>query len=183
MKASGSGSAAGIEELVKSRIRDIPDYPKPGIMFRDITPLLKDHNAFDSCIEELAKRLSGTDFDYIAGIEARGFIIGSALAYKMGKGFVPIRKSGKLPYKKISKDYFLEYGVETIEMHEDAVEKGSKVIIVDDLLATGGTASASASLVQDLGASVAGFAFVVELSGLKGRAKLDGGNVIALAKY
>ncbi len=171
------------EAELKARVRDIPDYPKKGIMFRDITPLLKDPGAFAACIDELARRLDGKRFDYIAGIEARGFIIGSALAHRMGKGFVPIRKKGKLPYQKVSAQYSLEYGTETIEMHSDAIEKGSSTVIVDDLLATGGTAAAAASLVRSVGGDVAAYAFVIELAGLKGRQKLGNREVIALAKY
>jgi adenine phosphoribosyltransferase len=171
------------ESVIKGRIRAIPDYPKKGIIFRDITPLLKDRKAFSICIEELAKRLSAYKPDYIVGIEARGFIVGSALAYKMGLGFIPIRKKGKLPYDKISKDYYLEYGVETMELHKDSVEKGSRVFIVDDLLATGGTAEAAAGLVKSLGGSVLGFAFIIELSDLNGRQKLGGSEIISLVTY
>ncbi len=179
-KKSGSESA---EVLIKSRIRSIPNYPKAGIMFRDITPLLKDGVAFAKCIDLLADTVSGYDFDYVAGIEARGFIIASALAYKLGKGFVPIRKKGKLPYEKISKDYMLEYGMETIEVHKDSVEKGSRVLIVDDLLATGGTASSAGDLIRSLGAKIAGFAFIVELSALNGRGRLGGDPISVLIKY
>ncbi|MHB1830438.1 MAG: adenine phosphoribosyltransferase [Candidatus Micrarchaeaceae archaeon] len=168
---------------ILSRIRDVPDHPKKGIMFKDITPLLKDSDAFNATIEELARRMQGKDFDYIAGIEARGFIIGSALSYLMKKGFVPIRKKGKLPYKTISKEYMLEYGASTIEMHSDAIEKGSRVIVVDDLLATGGTAAASAALIEILGGVIAGFAFIIELSQLNGRDKLRGYDITALVKY
>ncbi|MCL4364989.1 MAG: adenine phosphoribosyltransferase [Candidatus Marsarchaeota archaeon] len=182
MKTRNYGPA-GVEELIKSHIRDIPDYPKPGIVFKDITPLLKDSSTFNSCIDALAQRLSGTDFDYIVGIEARGFIIGGALAYKMKKGFVPVRKKGKLPYDKISKSYQLEYGMETMEMHSDAIEKNSRVIVVDDLLATGGTASATAAMINSLGGSIAGFAFITELSFLNGRERLDSRNIVVLLRY
>ncbi len=171
------------EDLIKSRIRAIQDYPKPGIIFRDITPLLKDSVLFSKCIDLMAEKVSKYNFDYIAGIEARGFIVGSALSYKTGKGFIPIRKKGKLPYAKISKDYQLEYGMETIEIHKDSVERGSKVLIVDDLLATGGTASASADLIKSLGAKVSGYAFIVELQFLEGRKRLSGDNVTVLIKY
>lgn len=171
------------QALLRSRIRDVPNYPKKGILFRDITPLLKDSVAFKVAIDWLAQSVAGLDFDYIAGIEARGFIVGSALSYSMSKGFVPIRKKGKLPYKKVSRTYSLEYGTETMEMHEDAVERGSKVLIVDDLLATGGTAKASADLISQIGAKTAGYAFLLELTALGGRKKLEGGKVTSLIKY
>ena len=179
-KTLGAESA---EAMIKSRIRDIPDYPKKGIMFRDITPLLKDGVAFGRCIDLLAEMVSKYDYDYIAGIEARGFIVASALSYTTEKGLIPVRKKGKLPYSKISKDYMLEYGLETMEIHTDAVAKGSRVLIVDDLLATGGTASATADLIKSLGAKVAGYAFIIELSQLGGRAKLNDRNVSVLVRY
>jgi adenine phosphoribosyltransferase len=172
-----------IEEIVENRIRAIPDYPKKGVVFRDITPLLKDRMAFRLCIEEMMKRASKYNIDYIAGIEARGFIIGSILAYKMGVGFVPIRKEGKLPYKKISLDYELEYGNAVIEMHKDAIEKGSNVLIVDDLLATGGTANAAAKLIEKTGGNVVGFLFVVELKDLNGRAKLKDREITSIVTF
>lgn len=174
---------ASVEEILRERIRSIPDYPKKGVVFRDITPMLKDANAFSACVDELVKRFSGEKIDYVVGIEARGFIIGAAIAHTMHIGFVPIRKKGKLPYKKVSKDYELEYGEETIEVHEDGVERGSRVLVVDDLLATGGTARASAELLEGLGAKIVGFAFVVELTDLKGREKLGGSRVVSLIQY
>jgi len=174
---------AEIEEMLRAKIRNIPDYPKKGILFRDITPVLKDGYAFSACISELAKHFANEKIDYVAGIEARGFIIGGALADALHVGFIPIRKQGKLPYKKISIEYELEYSRETMEMHEDAVEKGSGVLIVDDLLATGGTAGASAELLGRVGAKVVGFAFVVELTELKGKDKLGGARVVSLIKY
>lgn len=174
---------AHIEKLLKAKIRDIPDYPKPGIMFRDITPMLKDPSAFGACIDAISNRLSDTQFDYVVGIEARGFIIGAAVANKMGKGFVPVRKKGKLPYKTIATDYQLEYGAQSVEMHEDAVEKGSSVVIIDDLLATGGTAAAASFLIKSAGAQVRGYAFVVELDGLNGRTRLGNVPVTALVRY
>ncbi len=172
-----------LEYIIKGKIRSIPDYPRPGISFKDITPLLKDTKAFNLAIDALAKKISAKDFDYIAGIEARGFIIGSALSYKLKKGFIPIRKKGKLPYEKIGIDYELEYGKETLEVHKDAVEKGSRVLIVDDLLATGGTAKATADLLTRLGAKVSGYAFIVELSFLDGRKKLGESNITFLVAY
>ena len=166
-----------------SLIRDVRNYPKEGIIFKDITPVLQDHEAFSMVIDSMAAKLKHMDFDYIAGIEARGFIIGSALAYKTGKGFIPIRKKGKLPYATISREYALEYGNATIEMHADAVRKGSKIVIVDDLLATGGTAKAASELVTEAGGFVKCMMFMIELEFLKGREILDSNDVISLIKY
>ncbi len=166
-----------------SLVRDVRDYPKEGIIFKDITPVLQDHEAFSTVIDRMADKLASIDFDYIAGIEARGFIIGSALAYKTGKGFIPIRKKGKLPYATISREYALEYGNATIEMHADAVRKGSKIVIVDDLLATGGTAKAASELVTEAGGFVKCMMFMIELEFLKGREILDSNDVISLIKY
>ena len=174
---------ANIEELLKARIRSVPDYPKKGILFRDVTPLFKDAEAFGTCIAEIAKRFSKDNVQYVAGIEARGFIVGGAVAEALHAGFVPIRKKGKLPYKKISVEYDLEYGKETMEIHEDAVEKGSRVLIIDDLLATGGTANASAELLRKLGAEIVGFVFIVELTDLNGKQKLNGSRMESLVKY
>ena len=174
------------EELLKrlkGRIRDVPDYPKKGIVFRDITPLLKDRELFRESVLSLSGMVAKEEFDYVAGIEARGFIIGAALAYITGKGFIPIRKKGKLPFRKVSKDYDLEYGTETLEIHSDSAEKGSRVLVVDDLLATGGTAQAAGSLIASLGARVAGYAFIIELEGLGGRARLSDGKIFSLIKY
>lgn len=168
--------------MLKSRIRTIPDYPKAGVSFKDITPLLSDKKAFETAINLLAKS-APKGADAIAGIESRGFIIGSALAYKLKLGFVPIRKKGKLPYQTISIDYSLEYGTASIEMHKDALSKDQNVIIVDDLLATGGTARAAANLVENLGAKISTYLFLVELSDLKGREALNGYNVVSLLKY
>ena len=173
------------EKLDKVRflVRDVRDYPKKGIVFKDITPVLKDPEAFSSVIESMAAKLSEMEFEYIASIEARGFIIGSALAYKMGKGFIPLRKKGKLPYDTISREYALEYGNAAIEMHTDAVSKGSRVVIVDDLLATGGTSKAVTELVAEAGGEVACLIYFIELEFLKGREKLGGNKVISLIKY
>jgi len=171
------------EEFLKSRIRDIKDYPKKGIIFRDITPLIQDREAFRMCIDELAGRIKHLDIDYIVGIEARGFIIGSALAYKLNKGFVLIRKKGKLPHHTVSKDYDLEYGSERIEMHRDSIEPGRRIFIVDDLLATGGTAKAAIELAKELGAEIEGVGFLIELSDLKGRERLDCTRIISLISY
>lgn len=168
---------------ITDTIRDIPDFPKPGIIFKDITPVLKDPELLKLCIDRIRDKISDIDVDYIVGIESRGFIFGSALAYAMGVGFIPIRKPGKLPYKKKSITYTLEYGEDTLEIHEDAVEKGKKVLIVDDLLATGGTAAATINLLEGLGADVVGALFLIELLALKGREKLFACKVTSLISY
>ena len=157
---------------LKEKIRTIPDFPKKGIMFRDITTLIKDAEGFKEVIDIFTKRYKGMEIDYIVGVEARGFILGGALAYNLGKGFIPVRKPGKLPYKSLSHEYELEYGVGTLEIHADALKKGDKVLIVDDLLATGGTALASAELVEKLGGIVVEMAFVVDLPDLDGGKKI-----------
>ena len=170
------------ELLIRSRIRDIPDYPRKGIVFKDLTPLFKDKHAFAICMGGLSGLFQEKP-DYIVGIESRGFIIGSALAYALGVGFVPVRKEGKLPYDRIGRKYELEYGSATLEMHRDAIERGSSVAIVDDLLATGGTANAAAELVEELGGKISTFAFVVELTYLDGRKRLNGRHVDSLIRY
>lgn len=159
---------------IKSRIRTVPHYPKKGIMFRDITTLLKDPVGFRLVIDNLAQRYieGNIKFDIIVGIEARGFIIGGALAYALGKGFVPIRKKGKLPAEIVSQEYKLEYGTDSIEMHTDAIKKGTRVLLIDDLLATGGTALAAAALVEKLGGRIAEMGFIVDLPDVGGRKKL-----------
>jgi adenine phosphoribosyltransferase len=158
---------------IKSKIRTIPDFPKKGIMFRDITTLLKDAAGFKDVVDELYKRYAKMDIDIVVGLEARGFIIGGPLAYKLGKGFVPVRKAGKLPYKTVSHEYSLEYGKDKIEVHSDAINKGDRVLIVDDLLATGGTALAAAALVEKLGGDIVEMAFIVDLPEVGGRKKLE----------
>lgn len=170
-------------ELLKTGIRDIPNFPKPGILFKDITPLLKDPKLFKLSIDLFTEILENQKVDYVVGMESRGFIFGTALAHSVGAGFIPIRKPGKLPFHKKSITYSLEYGEDTLEIHEDAVEKGKKVIIVDDLLATGGTASATYKLLEDMGADVVCAAFLIELSELKGREKLSACKVVSLIKY
>jgi adenine phosphoribosyltransferase len=162
-------------DWLKSKIRDIPDFPKPGIVFKDLTTLLKDAEALRLCIDALADKSNELKPDYIAGVEARGFILGAAVAYKLGLGFVPIRKPGKLPHKVEKASYDLEYGTNTLEIHIDAVEKGNRVVLMDDLLATGGTAQAGCDLLTRVGANVVGFGFVVELGFLGGREKLQKG--------
>lgn len=172
------------ESMLRARIRDVPDYPKPGIMFRDVTPLLGDATAFGACIDEMASIVDGKRIGTILGIEARGFILGGALAYKLGIGFVPARKKGKLPREKIEEEYGLEYGKDAIEVHKDAITPGENVLIVDDLLATGGTADAAARLVRRLGGTIAGFVFVIELKDLNGRKRLEQyGGVYSIVKY
>jgi len=168
---------------LKKLIREIPDYPKPGILFYDVTTLLKDKKGFHTLIDRLCAHYSSHQIDIVAGIEARGFIFGPALAYSLGAGFVPVRKPKKLPWKTSSVSYALEYGKDTLEIHADAVQRGQKVLVCDDLLATGGTAAATVELVRQIGGQVDGAAFAVELSFLKGRAKLPGLDVFSLIQY
>jgi len=168
---------------LRKAVREIPDFPKKGILFYDITTLLKDAKAFQRTIDILGNRYIDKDIDTILAIDARGFIIGSALAYKLGKGIVLVRKTGKLPYKTVKTSYRLEYGVDKIEMHKDAVSKGNNVLIIDDLLATGGTASAAIQLVKKSGGKVVECAFVIELLGLNGRKKLKPCPVFSLIQY
>ncbi len=166
----------------KSLIRDVPDFPKPGILFKDITPILADAAAFGRLLDELETVLRPLHPQKIAAPEARGFIFAAPLAIRLGAGFVPVRKKNKLPYKTISVTYDLEYGTDTIEMHEDAVQKGERVLILDDLLATGGTAAAISQLVQKLGGLVVAHAFCIELTFLNGRKKIEPPQVISLHK-
>jgi len=173
---------AVMEEL-KKIIRDIPDFPKPGILFKDITPLLNDPRAFQRAVDALVERHGGKTIDRIVGIESRGFIFGSALAYRLGVGFVPVRKPGKLPYRTKKVEYTLEYGRDALEMHEDAIRRGEGVLIVDDLLATGGTAGAVVQLVREMGGKIQGCAFVVELTELGGRKRLGDIPVDALIQF
>lgn len=165
-----------------SYIRNIPDFPRKGVQFKDITTLLKNKDAFRYAIDSLATLLRPKQADIVVGIEARGFIVGAPLAYLLGCGFVPVRKKGKLPAETISKSYQLEYGVSVLEVHKDAIKPGQKVLIVDDLLATGGTTKAVCEMVEDLGGNIAGIAFVVELEFLKGREKLYPYQVYSLVK-
>ena len=164
-------------------IRDVPDFPIPGIVFKDITPVLNNPEAFDMIIEELYERNKNNDIQGIVGIESRGFIIGAPLALRMDIPFILIRKEGKLPYDKVKESYSLEYGEATIEMHSDAIEKGQRVVIIDDLLATGGTAAASIGLIEKLGGEVVNCSFVIELGFLKGREKLPGVKTDSLIVY
>jgi adenine phosphoribosyltransferase len=168
---------------LKKLIREVPDYPKPGILFYDLTTLLKDKQGFQTLIDRLCKHYEGHKIDLVAGIEARGFIFAPALAYRLHAGFVPVRKPKKLPAKTARVSYALEYGTDALEMHEDAVKKGQRVLLCDDLLATGGTAAAAVQLIRSLGGSVDGAAFAVELSFLNGRSKLPGLDVFSLMQY
>jgi adenine phosphoribosyltransferase len=171
--------------MIRSLIRTIPHYPRPGVMFRDITTLLKDPVGFRLTIDDLMRRYAGQTITKIAGIESRGFIIGAALAYGLGAGFVPIRKRGKLPGEKIGADYELEYGADRVEMHVDAVSPGERVLLVDDLVATGGSAEAAARLIEESGGEVIECCFVVELPELAGRQRLEarGLSVFALVQF
>lgn len=168
---------------LKEHIRDIPDFPKPGVVFKDITPLLADTKAFRSTIDALAAPFEGHRVDKVIAVEARGFIVGGPVAYRFGAGFVPCRKAGKLPWQVEQEEYVLEYGTDMLEVHKDAVAPGERVLVVDDVLATGGTASAAASLVERLGGVVVGFAFVIELAFLGGRSKLEGRDIVSLLTY
>ena len=175
-------SSLDCEEL-KKLIREVPDFPKKGILFYDITTLLKDRLGLATLIDALAEHYLNADIDLVLGMEARGFIFAPALAYRLNAGFVPLRKPGKLPAATAKFDYALEYGTNTLEIHQDAIQKGQHILIVDDLLATGGTANATAKLAASLGAEIAGLGFVIELDFLKGREKLQGYDVFSLLHY
>lgn len=168
---------------LKDCIRNIPDFPKPGILFKDITTLLKDKKAFKLAVDALVTKYKNKDIDSVVAVEARGFILGGAIAERLGAGFVPVRKKGKLPAKTNSVTYNLEYGTDTLEMHHDAINPGDKVLIVDDLLATGGTVEAVTKLIGQLQGKIAGIAFLIELTDLKGADKLKGYPVYSLIKY
>lgn len=169
---------------VKSKIRDIYDFPVKGIIFKDITTVLKDKEGFNQIIKFFTEKFADKQIDYIAGMESRGFIFGSALAYSIGAGFVPLRKPGKLPAETLRQEYQLEYGTDTLEMHKDAIEPGKRVLIIDDLLATGGTACAACKLIEQTGAVIVAAAFVIELEELKGRDKIpESIEVVSMLKY
>ena len=170
-------------QRIRDRIRDIPDFPKPGIVFKDITPLLADEIAFSSVIDDIVVHFGRGNVDKVVGIEARGFILASPVAYHFGAGFVPVRKAGKLPYQVEAEEYALEYGTATLELHADAVAPGERVLIVDDVLATGGTARAGARLVERLGGKVVGIATLIELEFLEGRKLIEGYEFYSLVKY
>jgi len=175
-------SAVEVDQL-KKLIREVPDFPKKGILFYDITTLLKNKTGLAMLIDKLSEHYISEDVDLVLGMEARGFIFAPALAYRLNAGFVPVRKPGKLPAECVSYDYALEYGSNTLQVHKDAIQKGQRVLIVDDLLATGGTAEATAKLAESLGAKIAGLGFVVELSFLNGRDKLKNYDVMSLIRY
>jgi len=172
-----------VAEDLSAKIRDIPDFPKPGIVFKDIMPLLADGASFRNTVEALAEFAEPRRPDLVMGAEARGFILGGALAYRLGCGFVAARKPGKLPWETVSAEYELEYGVDSLELHADAIKQGARVLIHDDLLATGGTARAKVNLVEQLGGEVIGVVFVIELGFLNGREKLAGYDVHSLIQY
>jgi adenine phosphoribosyltransferase len=166
-----------------SRIRDVPDFPQKGILFKDITTLLKDGAAFKDAIDQMTGRVKDWDVDLVVGMESRGFIFAAPIAYQLGVGFAPVRKLGKLPGPVISTEYDLEYGTNTLELHADAVSPGQRILIIDDLLATGGTVSATIELVERLEGVVSAVGFLVELTALKGRARLDGYNVVSIIEF
>ena len=170
-------------ENLKSKIRHVPDFPKPGIMFYDITTLLYDSQGFRDTVDALAAPYMGEDVDVVVGIESRGFILGAAVANALGCGFVPIRKPGKLPSKTLKESYALEYGTDALEIHDDAVKRDQRVLLVDDVLATGGTARAASGLVRKLGGNLLACAFLIELDFLKGRSKLNGETVYSVLQY
>lgn len=174
-----------IEEKLQAYIRDIPDFPKPGIVFKDITPLLQQPELVELAVQEFVSRLQGTPIDVVAGIESRGFLFGFLLAKALNKPFVPIRKQGKLPFHTVSESYKLEYGQATIEMHEDAIQKGTKVLLHDDLLATGGTVVAASKLVEKLGGTITGYTFVIDLEFLQSAGRLTrfSDTIISLLSY
>lgn len=174
---------AGKSMQLKRYIRNIPDFPKPGILFRDITTLLKDKKAFRHAVDALANKYKNKKIDKVVAVEARGFIFGGAIAQKLGAGFIPVRKTGKLPWKTNSATYELEYGTDTLQIHHDAIEPDERVLIVDDLLATGGTVRAVTDLVKQLKGKISGIAFLIELTALKGKDKLTEFPVYSLIKY
>ena len=175
--------AGASQNDLRSAIRSIPDYPKPGIMFRDITTLLGDARAFRRAVDELVQPWAGMKIDKVAGIEARGFILGGAVAHQVSAGFIPIRKKGKLPAATLSESYALEYGEDAVEIHEDALGEGLRVLVVDDLIATGGTAAAAGRLARRSRATVVGFSFLIELGALGGRQQLSGERIHSVIRY
>ena len=177
------GPGAVDVERLKRAVRDVPDFPKPGVMFKDITPLLADVGAFRAVVDAIAGHFGGHRVDTVVGVEARGFILAAPVAYRCGAGFVPVRKAGKLPWDTESEEYELEYGTDRLEIHRDAVAPGDRVLVVDDVIATGGTVAGTIRLVEKLGATVVGLGFVIELAFLRGREKLEGYEAISLITY
>ncbi|MFA5199695.1 MAG: adenine phosphoribosyltransferase [Candidatus Omnitrophota bacterium] len=169
--------------LLEKSVRNIPDFPKPGILFRDVTTLAQNKDAFKMSVDMLSREFQNKGFDKVVGVEARGFIFAAAVAHNIGAGFVPVRKKGKLPYKTISTTYELEYGTDTLEIHKDAISSGEKILVIDDLLATGGTVKAVIDLVEQLGGKIAGIGFVIELVDLKGKDKLKDYPIFSLLKF
>jgi len=170
-------------DALRARIRDIPDFPQPGVIFKDITPVLSDPVAFGFLVDALAAPFRGSSVSHVVGIEARGFIVSTPVAERLGAGFVPVRKAGKLPWKTAKVEYDLEYGTDTLEVHQDALQAGDRVLIVDDVLATGGTAAATIELVRSLGAEVVGCSFLIELAFLGGRARLGDHHIESVLTY
>jgi adenine phosphoribosyltransferase len=177
------GTIASDADWLKGLVRDIPDYPRPGVSFKDITPLLADIKAFRFSVDALADHFGGQRVDKVLGVEARGFIVAAPVAYRFGAGFVPVRKAGKLPWQVAREEYVLEYGTDSLEIHRDALESGDHALIIDDVLATGGTAAAAARLVARLGAVTIGAGFLIELAFLHGRGKLTGYDAVSLITY
>jgi adenine phosphoribosyltransferase len=172
-----------LEVDLASLVRDIPDFPTPGVVFKDLTPLFAEHAAFAAVVDRLSDAFAGREVDRVLGVEARGFIVGAPVAYRFGAGFTPVRKAGKLPWQVEQEEYALEYGTDLLEIHRDAVAPGERVLVIDDVLATGGTAAATARLVEKLGAEVVGLGFVIELAFLHGRAQLPGHDIVSLITY
>lgn len=168
---------------LRTHVRDVADFPSEGVVFRDITPLLGDANAFAQAVDGIVEEFAGVEVDRVVGVESRGFIFGAAVAYRIGAGFVPVRKPGKLPWAVVREEYQLEYGSDKLEIHRDAIHTGERILIVDDVLATGGTASATATLVETLGGVIAGLGFLLEIENLDGRSKLGDRSVRSLLKY
>jgi adenine phosphoribosyltransferase len=172
-----------LEVDLASLVRDIPDFPTPGVVFKDLTPLFAEHAAFAAVVDRLSDAFAGRDIDRVLGVEARGFIVGAPVAYRFGAGFTPVRKAGKLPWHVEQEEYALEYGTDLLEIHRDAVAPGERVLVIDDVLATGGTAAATGRLVEKLGAEVVGMGFVIELAFLNGREQLPGHDIVSLITY
>jgi adenine phosphoribosyltransferase len=178
-----TATMTGVPDWLRALVRDISDYPQPGVTFRDITPLLGDADAFRRAIDELAGRFADDEVDRVVGVEARGFILAAPVAYRLGASFVPVRKPGKLPWAVVREQYKLEYGSDRLEIHRDAIHPDERILVVDDVLATGGTAEATAGLIERLGGTVVGLAFLIELGFLDGRDRLAGHQLTALLNY